>query len=177
MISFDLRCGADHVFEVWFRSSSDYESQHERRLIACPQCGDTGVTKAVMAPNVAAKGNRGALSPTAKVDAPAAETLPAIAAPASPAPVSNAFAALPAPVQQMIAAVAAAQAESLPRSRWVGDRFATEARAAHEKAEAEGTAPDLIHGQATRDEAEALADDGIAILPLLVPFVPPESRN
>lgn len=175
MISFDLRCGADHVFEVWFRSSSDYENQRERRLIACPQCGDSAVTKAVMAPNVAAKGNRAALAPAVKTDAPAAETLPAVAA--APAPVTNAFAALPAPVQQMIAAVAAAQAESLPRSRWVGDRFAAEARAAHEKAEAEGTTPDLIHGQATRDEAEALADDGIAVLPLLVPFVPPESRN
>ena len=25
MISFDLKCGHGHVFEVWFRSSADYE--------------------------------------------------------------------------------------------------------------------------------------------------------
>ena len=59
MIVFDLKCGAGHVFEAWFGSSADYDSQRERGLIACPLCGDAQVGKAVMAPNVAAKGNRG----------------------------------------------------------------------------------------------------------------------
>ena len=58
MIVFDLKCGGGHVFEAWFGSSGDYESQRERGLIACPMCGDVSVEKAVMAPNVAAKGNR-----------------------------------------------------------------------------------------------------------------------
>ena len=40
MIVFDLSCAGDHVFEAWFASSSAYESQRERRLIACPVCGD-----------------------------------------------------------------------------------------------------------------------------------------
>lgn len=62
MIVFDLRCGAAHVFEAWFGSSDDYESQRERRLIACPLCNDTTIDKAVMAPAVGAKGNRGAIS-------------------------------------------------------------------------------------------------------------------
>ena len=38
-------------------------------------------------------------------------------------------------------------------------------------------AEDLIHGQASPDEAEALRDDGIAAMPLLVPIVPPEAAN
>lgn len=58
MILFDLRCSGGHVFEAWFGSSQGYEDQRARGLIACPVCDDTEVGKAVMAPNVAAKGNR-----------------------------------------------------------------------------------------------------------------------
>ncbi|MES2336521.1 MAG: DUF1178 family protein [Pseudomonadota bacterium] len=58
MILFDLRCGSGHVFEAWFGSSAGYEEQRASKLIACPICNDDDVTKAVMAPNVAAKGNR-----------------------------------------------------------------------------------------------------------------------
>lgn len=57
MIVFDLRCAGAHVFEAWFASSAAYEEQRGRGLIDCPVCGDTDVAKAVMAPNVAAKGN------------------------------------------------------------------------------------------------------------------------
>lgn len=63
MIVFDLRCGGDHIFEAWFGSTADYEAQRARGLVGCPICGDAGVTKAVMAPAVPAKGNRSAPSP------------------------------------------------------------------------------------------------------------------
>ncbi|WP_416897471.1 MAG: DUF1178 family protein [Minwuia sp.] len=59
MISFDLRCGQDHVFEGWFASNGDFERQNEQGLVTCPLCEDARITKAPMAPNVAAKGNRG----------------------------------------------------------------------------------------------------------------------
>ncbi len=65
MIVFDLRCGGGHVFEAWFGTSGDYEAQAARGLIACPLCGDTGIGKAVMAPAVAAKGNRRAAADSA----------------------------------------------------------------------------------------------------------------
>src|SRR3546814_5191358 len=58
MIVFDLRCAGGHVFEAWFGSSADYDDQRARNLVACPICGDASVEKALMAPNVAAKGNR-----------------------------------------------------------------------------------------------------------------------
>jgi hypothetical protein len=58
VIVFDLLCGDGHVFEAWFGSSSDFDSQRERGLVACPLCNDTRIVKAVMAPAVAAKGNR-----------------------------------------------------------------------------------------------------------------------
>lgn len=104
MIVFDLRCTAGHVFEAWFGSSADYESQRERALVACPLCGDTAIDKAVMAPNVVAKGNR------------RAETLPA--------------AGKPDP-RQLMAALAEAQAKMLEGSKWVGVAFADKARAMH----------------------------------------------
>lgn len=58
MIVFDLRCSHGHVFEAWFASSSAYEDQRARSLVMCPVCDDSSIDKAVMAPNIAAKGNR-----------------------------------------------------------------------------------------------------------------------
>lgn len=169
MIAFDLACAHDHVFEAWFRSSADYAAQQDRGLIACPMCGDARIRKAVMAPNIGAKSNT-------RSDAPAPRpSSTAMAEPAdTPAPMTTAPALpdLPPAVMAMMAAVAKAQAESLPRSTWVGKRFAEEARAIHDSGEER-----IIHGQATREEAEALAEDGIGVMPLLVPVVPPEARN
>ncbi len=59
MIVFDLRCaGQGHVFEAWFGSSTDYDDQQARGLVACPICGDAEVMKAPMAPGLSAKGNQ-----------------------------------------------------------------------------------------------------------------------
>ena len=104
MIVFDLRCAGGHVFEAWFGSSADYEAQRGKALIACPMCGDTAIDKAVMAPNVAAKGNRRSH---------------AAPAPGKPDP------------KQLMAALAQAQAKMLEGSQWVGVAFADKARAMH----------------------------------------------
>ncbi len=58
MIVFDLKCGGGHVFEAWFAGSSAFDDQRARGLVVCAVCGDAAVEKAVMAPNVAAKGNQ-----------------------------------------------------------------------------------------------------------------------
>jgi hypothetical protein len=162
MITFDLKCSAGHVFEGWFRSTADFDMQAAAALIPCPMCGDCGVSKAVMAPNIARKGNQ--------LPAPAAPEPTRAAATAAPMMTA---ADLPPPIAAMAAALAAAQAEALPKSTWVGDQFAAQARAMHQGEQDHA----LIHGQATRDEAEALIDDGVPILPLLVPVVPPELQN
>lgn len=156
MIVFDLRCSGDHVFEAWFASGSAYEEQRARGLLACPVCGDSDVAKAVMAPNVGAKGNSRA-SETAK-PAPAA---------ASDEPPS------PAAIKAAMQAIATMQAKMLEKSEWVGRAFADRARAMH-AGEAD-SAP--IHGQTTRAEAEALVEEGVPVAPLLVPVVPPEALN
>lgn len=69
MIVFDLRCGNSHVFEAWFASSAAYEEQRQRALVICPVCDDSVIEKAVMAPNIGAKGNRAVASSVTELDA------------------------------------------------------------------------------------------------------------
>lgn len=140
MIVFDLRCDGGHVFEAWFASGAAYEEQRASGLLACPVCGASEVGKALMAPAVAAKGNR---------QAP------------------------PAAVKEAIGLLAAAQAKALAASEWVGAGFASRARAMHAGDEPHAT----IHGQATREEAVALVEDGVPIAPLLLPVVPPDQLH
>lgn len=52
MIRYALTCDHDHGFEAWFASSSDYDVQVERGLVACPVCGSGQVRKQIMAPSV-----------------------------------------------------------------------------------------------------------------------------
>jgi hypothetical protein len=67
--------------------------------------------------------------------------------------------------------IAALRREIERNSDYVGDRFATEARAIHE-----GTAPERsIWGEARRDEAKKLVEDGIPVAPL--PFTPQRKMN
>ena len=147
MIVFDLACDQGHVFEAWFGTSDDYEDQRTRGLVSCPICGRSEVAKAVMAPNVSPKGNSASL----------------------PVPMQGGTIA-PADMKTMLAALAQAQAKMLEGSEHVGARFATEARAIHD-----GDAPQRqIHGQATREEARALVEDGVPVAPLPLPVVPPE---
>jgi len=151
MIVFDLACADGHVFEAWFGSSADYEDQRARKLVACPICGQSDVAKTVMAPNVGTKGNRA----SAQV------------------PMRGGGQPAPAEMKAMLAALAKAQAKMLEGSEHVGSRFADEARAIHD-----GDAPErAIHGQATIAEARSLADDGVPVVPLPMPFVPPEASH
>lgn len=145
MIVFDLKCAHGHVFEAWFGSTGDFEAQQARGLVACPLCGVDRVEKAVMAPAVAAKGNR-ATPPGDKV-----------AAGEKGAAGADGAAAL--------AKLLAMQRAMEAQSEWVGGRFAAEARAMHEAGEVRA-----VHGEATLAEAKALAADGVPVMPL--PFTP-----
>jgi hypothetical protein len=153
MIIVDLKCVPQgHVFEAWFASSSAFAEQQSRGLVACPLCGSGEVAKAPMAPAVPAKAN---------------------ARCATRSPTSSLFSADSRQVKAMLAAAAAVQKSLLEGSEGVGDRFADEARAIH-LGEAEVRA---IHGQATREQAEGLIEDGIPIAPLPFPVVEPGEEN
>lgn len=160
MIAFDLICSAGaHRFEGWFGTSDDFERQRLGGLLSCPVCGDVAVEKAVMAPNVSRKGNQASNAPRS------ADGEESVAVANMPE--------MPAEMVEMIGKIAEMQAKMLEKSDWVGDRFADEARAIHY-----GDAPDrTIHGSTTIDDARDLHDEGIAVAPLPLPFVPPEAKN
>lgn len=162
MIVFDLKCDSGHVFEAWFGSSDDYEGQKARGLVTCPMCGDSGITKAVMAPAVAAKGNQ---RPTPPMPHNVIQSEPHAVASMPPEAVAK--------MQEVIEQLARVQAKILEDSVWVGSDFADKARAMHY-----GEQPaSLIHGTTDRDEARALIEEGIAVAPLPLPVVPPGKRN
>jgi hypothetical protein len=154
MIVFDLQCIAhQHVFEAWFASSHAFSDQCEKGLIPCPFCGDTNIEKAVMAPRIAAKSNRTALPAT--VDVAKSSALTAQES------------------KDLLANLAKAQAAYLDKSEWVGRDFNKQARAMDAGEIAKGS----IHGETSPQEAKALIEDGIAVLPLPFPVVPPTKLN
>lgn len=122
----DLQCSHGHVFEGWFASHEDYESQRERGLLTCPVCEDAQVNKMLSAPRLNL-----------------AQT----------------------PPQQMQAAMLKMVRHVMANTEDVGNRFAEEARKIHHGEAQERS----IRGQASREETEALLDEGIDILPLPVP--------
>lgn len=159
MIVFDLACSHSHRFEGWFRSTADYEDQLANGLLQCPECGCEQIAKAPMAPAVPAKSN----------------TRSEVAAKPDAAAVSGGGSekVLPAKLVEAMKALAKVQAETIKDSTWVGEEFARQSREMHygERDEA------LIHGKATAEEARELLEEGIAVVPLLIPFAPPDKLN
>jgi hypothetical protein len=153
MIHYQLRCGRAHEFDSWFKDSASFEKQAKRGLIECPECGGTDIERALMAP---ALGKREALPVPAEAPPPAAEA--SVAAPAKVA-----AGRLPA---QMLAALQRMRAEVEKHCDYVGNAFADQARAMH-RGEIE---PKGIYGETTDDQAESLAEEGIAVAK--IPWVP-----
>jgi hypothetical protein len=148
MIRFSLVCDKGHSFESWFPDGASYEKQARRGLIACPECGSTGVAKAVMAPAVV-----GAARPQQEE---ASAPVPA------PATLSDAR------ERALRDALRKLKREIEAHTDDVGAEFPEAARAIHS-----GEAPErAIRGQATRAEIKALIDEGVGVLPM--PFVPDE---
>jgi hypothetical protein len=136
MILFKLRCSAEHEFEAWFRDGATYDRQAARSQITCPDCGDSTIDKAPMAPRL------GRSSGDTETKAP-------------PSPAQ--FRRMLQEVRRYVEA----------NCDYVGDRFAEEARRIHNgEADARG-----IYGEASEDESQALADDGIDVA--RIPWVPP----
>ncbi len=137
MIRYALVCDADHEFEGWFGSSSDYDDQSARGLVSCPMCASGQVRKQIMAPAVAGT-KRTRREPAA------------------------------APREMMMQALAKVREHVEDNFDYVGDAFASEARAIHEgRSEDRG-----IYGEASPAEVKALVEDGVPVAPL--PPTPPK---
>lgn len=143
----NLQCDARHGFEGWFASEEDYAGQVERGLLACPMCGSKSVKKLPSAPRL----NLGAARPE--------EAAP----PKTTAPKQDVVMA--SPEQALQAAWLQVARKLIEQTEDVGGRFAEEARKIHYGEVQERS----IRGQASREETEALLDEGIAVMPLPLP--------
>jgi hypothetical protein len=47
MIAFDLECSQGHKFEGWFDSLESFEEQNAKKLVNCPYCNDSEITKVI----------------------------------------------------------------------------------------------------------------------------------
>jgi hypothetical protein len=165
----DLQCRLGHRFEGWFGSQADYDAQRERGLVTCPVCNDSEITKMLSAPRLNL-GHGAALEPKQVEGSPSAVAGSAAgSSPSGPADAASAAPALPdvAPetLQQMQAAMMKMVRHVMANTEDVGTQFAEEARKIH-YGEREAR---HIRGQATRDETEALIDEGIDVMALPVP--------
>lgn len=142
MIRYDLRCGAGHGFDGWFRSSGDFDGQSASGLLACPVCGSAAVTKALMAPAVSKKRAKMAGGPAT---APAQEV-----------------AFVDDKQRELRNMLRNLRSHMTQNSEDVGDRFPEIARKMH----AEEIEQKTVHGRTTAEEAKALIDEGVPVQPL-----------
>ena len=190
----DLQCGQQHVFEGWFGSEDDFQSQLTRGLVTCPMCGDVHVTKKLSAPRLNLNTSRGdrdtanheASRPSGhsagnSVDRVGAHQVgQSDQAATSGHHPENASASTPAaptlPSLQEVANLEPAQLQAallkmvrhvVANTEDVGNSFPEEARKMHY-----GEAKQRnIRGHATPEETEELIDEGIAVMPLPLPDV------
>jgi hypothetical protein len=137
----DLKCSHEHRFEGWFASTEEFESQSSRKLVACPICSTTDINRMPSAPRLNLTSARG-------------EALPQ----AAPAAASTEAGAMQARALQFMR-------ELIDKTENVGERFAEEARRIHYN-EAPARS---IRGVTTPEDAHALLEEGIDVLPLPVP--------
>lgn len=164
----DLKCAHQHVFEGWFASEDDFQSQLGRGLVQCPLCGDAAISKQLSAPRL----NLGATPPSSPAaNIPAADT--AVSGVSKPAD----RALVPAGAAPMLSAqdlqdLQAVQADWLKMARHVmantedvGSHFAEVARQMHYGETDERS----IRGRTSREEAVALLEEGISVMSLPMP--------
>ena len=58
MIVFNLVCSeCEYPFEGWFDDTKSFNRQKKRKLINCPNCESSNISKTLVAPNVSKKSN------------------------------------------------------------------------------------------------------------------------
>lgn len=138
----NLRCAEDHGFEGWFASENEFTAQTESAAIACPLCGSTAIRRMPSAPRLNVQ----------RHSAPEADAAQGAASSTSTTMTLQ---------SQWLRAVR----HVMSSTEDVGDRFAEEARRIHYgEVEERG-----IRGRATSEDAEALREEGIAVMALPLP--------
>jgi hypothetical protein len=153
VIRYALICEAAHEFDAWFRDSAAYDEQAASGAILCPYCRSTKVGKAVMAPHVTRRGAHRGRKDDAAGNDPLKDAAEAAGASAPDADAGHAL--LREKLRELRETILSATED-------VGERFPTEARKMQDGA----ARPRPIRGRATLEEAKALVEEGIPVLPL-----------
>lgn len=144
MIVFELACAAGHRFEGWFASADEFALQAGSELVRCPVCDTADVARI---PSAKVRIGKGAASGKPGTKKPVAAE--------NPASVTEAIAGVPPEILDKLR-------EMIRSTENVGRRFPEEARKIHY----EEVPPRAIRGQASREETEALEEEGIDVSPL-----------
>jgi len=150
---FDLQCDQGHVFEGWFASHEDYDRQQQQGLLSCPLCQSATIARKPSA----ARFNLGHGVPAQDAEASAKPDRPA-----NPDHADVNRTAVTQNLARMQAAWLRHARDVVRSAQDVGSRLPEEARRMH-AGETPGRA---IRGTATREEREALAEEGIAVMPV-----------
>jgi hypothetical protein len=141
VIVFNLGCENSHRFEGWFASIEDFERQVDGKLVSCPLCGNANISRLPHAAHVRS---------VARERAPRAQS-----AAASAQQYANMDAEVLARLVEHI----------IEKTEDVGASFPEEARKIHYQ-----EAPDRrIRGTASRDEVDALREEGVEVVALPIP--------
>jgi hypothetical protein len=140
VIVFDLGCENSHRFEGWFASNEDFERQLGRKLVTCPLCGNVNVSRLPHASHIRTGGKERA----ARAESAAAQQQ-----------YSNVGSEVLTKLVEHI----------IDNAEDVGPAFPEEARKIHYRESAERR----IRGTASRDEVDALRDEGIEVIALPIP--------
>jgi hypothetical protein len=144
MIKFALLCARGHEFQSWFQSSEAFDTQVESGLVLCPLCQVAEVTKAIMAPAIASRGEAARAKPPAQAQS------------------QTKVALLDRRDRKSRAMIEAFRRRIFAEADDVGTSFPEEARKIHN-----GLVPERpIHGQASIGDARALIEEGVPVLPV-----------
>ena len=171
MIRYQLTCPKSHAFEGWFASSGAFDVQAKKKLVTCPSCGSTKVTKALMAPNVVTSEQKAAARKKRRAELrgqPSDQPTAPVAGAGQgfdPGPAGALPQIAPSPEQrEAMRQLRKLRDAVLAKSDYVGPKFADEAR----RIQAGDTPNRGIHGEASLDDVKSLAEDGIEVYPLPV---------
>jgi hypothetical protein len=142
MIVFDLVCSKDHEFEAWFASSDAFDKQKKAKKVVCPVCGDNKVSKALMAPSVSGTKKKADDQKSAGKAVMSEEA------------------------GQFMSALRELRKHVESNADYVGEKFPEEARKIHYGE----TEKRNIYGEASKEEAEALKDEGVEVAQ--IPWAP-----
>ena len=166
----DLQCGQQHVFEGWFGSEVDFQDQLGRGLVQCPLCCDATISKRLSAPrlNLGSAREKSADGEREQSREPSGNPAHEASREGSreeAAPARQDLVTGPQADPALAAAWMAIAKRIIANTDDVGDKFAEEARKIHYGETKERS----IRGKASADETQALLEEGIAVLPLLMP--------